>query len=75
MGVNVNKSGRDDLTSRIDFFAACCTDLANGSNHAAIDRYISHKARCPRAINYGSAPNNQIMHVDSPLFSAGAYQL
>jgi hypothetical protein len=42
--------------------------LANGSDKAAINRNISHKARCTRAINYGSAPNNQIMHVDSPLF-------
>ena len=42
---------------------------------AAIDRYISQKARCTRAINDGSAPNNQIMHVDSPHFQQGAYQL
>jgi hypothetical protein len=68
MGVDIDKSWCDNLTGRIDFFTTRCTNLANGSDKAAINRNISHKARCTRAINYGSAPNNQIMHVDSPLF-------
>jgi hypothetical protein len=75
MGVNVYKSGGDKLTGRIDFLTARCTDLTNSSDKATIDRNISHKACCARAIQYSSAANNQIMHADSPLSSEGAYQL
>jgi hypothetical protein len=75
MGVNVYKSRRDDLAARVDFFAARRTDFANGRYNAAINRNIGNKPCRARAINHGSAPNNQIMHADSPHFSEGAYQL
>jgi hypothetical protein len=75
MGVNVYKSGRNDLTACVDFFAARRTDLADGRYNAAINRNIGNKACRARAIDYSPAPNNQIMHADSPLFPARAYQL
>jgi hypothetical protein len=75
MGVNIYNSGRNDLAGCVDFFAARRTDLADGGYNAAINRNIGNKARSARAINYSPAPNNQIMHADSPLFPAGAYQL
>jgi hypothetical protein len=75
MGVNVYKSGCNDLATCVDFFAASRTDFADGRYNAAINRNIGNKARSARAIDYSPAPNNQIMHADSPLFPAGAYQL
>jgi hypothetical protein len=75
MGVDVDKSGCDKLTGRVDFFTARCTDLTNSSDKATIDRNIGQKAGRACAIHYSSAANNQIMHADSPLSSERAYQL
>jgi hypothetical protein len=67
MGMDVDKTWRDDFTRSIDLFAARSSDLAHSGNDAAIHRNVGDKARRARAIHHGSTANDQIMHIDSPL--------
>ena len=66
MGMDVDKTWRDDFTRSIDLFAARGADLTHSGNDAAIHRNVGDKARRARAIHHGSTANDQIMHIDSP---------
>ena len=66
MRVDVNKSGGDDFSARVNFFAALIFDVADAGYQAAIDCDIGGKWLCACAINHCSAANNHVMHLGSP---------
>ena len=69
MGMQVDETGGDQLALGIDFLAALADRLANGSDRLAINGYVGNEGRCAGAIDYGSAPDDQIVHRLFPLTS------